>query len=135
MVKIKEKTMVNKIYWLRILIIVLIFGMTVVGCRLDPTNEFVINNNTDYPITMVVFSDRVDRGGVFIKTDNSAIPAHSKKSYAISTSDNNVYVSVTVNGTIVNCSKRFENKDWGYTVITNVNLDFDLRGSGIFELN
>jgi hypothetical protein len=33
--KVKEKTMANKKFWLGILVMVLVFGMTVVGCDND----------------------------------------------------------------------------------------------------
>jgi hypothetical protein len=51
--------MVNKNFWLGILAIVLVFGMTVIGCV---TNPFFYSNNTNYNFTIlgeVTYTDRM----------------------------------------------------------------------------
>jgi hypothetical protein len=94
--------MANKRFWFGMLVIVLVFGMTAVGCDSEKKEETLyleINNLTDDPITEVVFSDRPNRGGIFLMQDNSGIPAHSKKSY--DPMNFGYYISLMVQGEVV----------------------------------
>jgi hypothetical protein len=59
--KVKEKTMANRNFWLGILVMVLIFGMTVVGCDDSSTNG---GNNDAKKITITDLTGKT--GGIII---------------------------------------------------------------------
>ena len=71
--------MVNKRFWMGILVMVLVFGMTVVGC-----GEFVvyveITNETTFPVTEVLLKDR---SGTAQNNDTSGINPNSTKQYDV----------------------------------------------------
>jgi hypothetical protein len=113
--KEKEKKMANRRFWLGMVVMVLAFGMTVVGCDENEEDKDTevrwtwVENNTDDPITKVVFTTESNGGGQIILTDNQGVSSHSKKVYDLGLSSLpggyqgdhswfSCYVSVTVSG-------------------------------------
>jgi len=84
--------MVNKKFWLGMLAIVLVFGMTVVGC-----GQFVvyieITNETTFPVTEVLLKDL---SGTAQNFDKSGINPNSTKQYDVH-SDYSGTIELTVN--------------------------------------
>jgi len=81
-------------------VIVLAFGLMVVGCDSEPIPILEISNFTEDNITEVAFFDRPNRYGLFKMQDSSGIPAHTKKSYEI-IGRTQYYVSLIVKDEIV----------------------------------
>ena len=107
--------MEKKLFCIGILVMVLVFGLTFVGCDSDPNkgdNREMqgrwtwVENNTDVPITKVVFTTEGGGAGQIILTDNQGVPAHSKKVYDVGLRGEDhswiwIYVSVTVSEQVV----------------------------------
>jgi hypothetical protein len=76
--KVKEWKMANKKIWLGMLVMVLAFGMTVVGCNEKYPGFVKITNGTTFNIKLVVFE--TSSGSVHI-SDPSGIPSGGNKEY------------------------------------------------------
>jgi hypothetical protein len=90
--KVKEKTMANKNFWLGILVMVLVFGMTVVGCDNGSTDDdgYSLNGTTwvwlvppDKAFTLV-FSVGSFTFTIFDSNTSAVIQAPSSGTYTIS---------------------------------------------------
>ena len=106
--------MENKKLWLGMLVMALVFGMTVIGCENEREGDKPemqgrwtwVENNTDVPISKVVFTTEGGGAGQIVLTDNQGVPAHSKKVYDVGLKGEDhswtwIYVSVTIPGQIV----------------------------------
>ena len=102
---IKEKTMKNKKFWLGMLVIVLIFGMTVIGCD-DPSmqiGKIKITNGTTFNIKLVIFETS---SGAVVKSDPIGIPSNKSKVYEFDDFDGKVKVTVNVSSEDVVLEKK-----------------------------
>jgi len=73
--------MENKRFWLGILVLVLVFGMTVVGCEEGDKEypaELKVTNSTTVDITLVELRTNAD---AVVKSDRTAIPAGESRTY------------------------------------------------------
>jgi hypothetical protein len=92
----EEKTMVNKKIWLGILVMVLVFGMTVVGCEEEQDNgKFTILNDCDYySITEI----QVWGGSGTDINETVALSKGQSKSFTLSNGDYKFSVKVNYTG-------------------------------------
>jgi hypothetical protein len=74
--------MSNKKFWYVILVIVLVFGMTVVGCDNDPadengvggyTFEFVVHNQYNFEITKIEFFNGANENASILHTETLSL--------------------------------------------------------------
>jgi len=88
--------MVNKNYWLRILAIMLVFGMTVIGCKLDeekPPAMLRIRNESTFTIRYITFEETY---GSHITSDRVSLGQSQSKTYDFSY-ERDVSVIILVN--------------------------------------
>jgi len=102
--------MTNKKIWLGMLVMVLVFGMTVVGCE-DFVVDVEVTNDTNFTVTKVLLKDN---SGTAQNDDTSGISPNSTKQFSVyssytgivelSVSINNENVTVTNSLTVPNKS-------------------------------
>jgi hypothetical protein len=102
--KVKEKTMANKNFWLGILVMVLVFGMTVAGCKEFHPGYCKITNGTAFDITLVVFETN---GGSVVKSDPVGILSGKTKEYEFDEFHGKVTATVSVNSENVEIVYRY----------------------------
>jgi len=79
----EEKTMAKRKFWLGMLVMVLVFGMTVVGCEETTPAEVKVTNTSSFDIIRVRFTAT---GGINVKDDSSGILASESKTYEFDSS-------------------------------------------------
>jgi hypothetical protein len=90
-VNVKEKTMTNKKIWLGMLVMVLVFGMTVVGC--DSNFYVTVQNATNFEIESVFLED----GGIRVIGDLVNIAPGESRTYDTGRdTPSTIKISVTV---------------------------------------
>ena len=85
--------MTNKKIWLGMLVMVLAFGMTVLGCEEYSIGQIKITNGSQFKIKQVVFK----QDSSVVKSDPAGIEPGQSKTYEFDDFDGTVTITVTVN--------------------------------------
>jgi len=95
----------NKRFWLGMLVMTLVFGMTVVSCEEDEYSpgKVKITNGTTLNIKLVNFETDA---GIPVKSDPAGIPSNSSKVYEFDNFTGNVIVTVNINSEDVTIKTR-----------------------------
>jgi hypothetical protein len=94
--------MVNKKFWLGMLVLTLVFGMTVVGCddeHIGPS-KVELTNGTTFKIKSVVFYDDIYLHGKIVVSDPIGIESAQKKTYDLGSRDWNETYGYSVKITV-----------------------------------
>jgi len=91
--------MVNKKFLLGMLVMVLAFGLTVVGCEIETDFYYKVQNDSSFKINKVDFIG-INNAGIIL-TDTDGIAAGSSKTYTFGEGEDNpagIEITVTING-------------------------------------